>query len=74
MYLLDHYCVYLQNPLFRAVGVIKIDGLVYDVRYYVHFHSASRQDVGLAIMKGVEWNPVYIRKAGLESRTARVAD
>ena len=25
-------------------------------------------------MKSVEWNPVYIREAGLESRTARVAD
>ena len=33
MYLLDHYCVYLQNTLFRAVGVIKIDGLVYDLRF-----------------------------------------
>ena len=41
MYLLDHYCVYLQNPLFRAVGVIKIDGLVYDLRFYVHFHNSS---------------------------------
>ena len=36
MSLLDHYCAYLQNPLFRAVGVIKIDGL--DLQYYVHFH------------------------------------
>ena len=72
MALLDHCCAYLQNPLFRAVGVIKIDGL--DLQYYVHFHSSSQQDDGWAIMKSVEWNPVYIRKAGLESRTARVAD
>ena len=39
MSLLDHYCAYLQNPLFRAVGVIKIDEL--DLQYYVHFHSSS---------------------------------